>query len=167
MCWKGRKNDMRCSDKDTKVLKVLYKKIPYDKSEAPKYYAPLVACEYELNKEYEVAPIKLLSQSPLDFRGYLYKVDEGLHSFSTKLKVEKLPVGDTKITIYKIGDYKFPAHKYHLFSMGNLYLDQSGEFECVVVEAIIPAGTTYYENPEGEIVSNKLILTDKIVEVDG
>jgi hypothetical protein len=51
--------------------------------------------------------------------------------------------------------------------MGNLYLDQSGEFECVVVEAIIPAGTVYWENPEGEIVSNKLILTDKIVEVDG
>ena len=24
-----------------------------------------------------------------------------------------------------------------------------------------------WENPEGEIVSNKLILTDKIVEVDG
>lgn len=163
MCWKGKRNDMRRSDKDTKVLKVLYKKIPHDENEAPKYYSPLVACEYELNKEYEVAPIKFLSQSPFDFRMNLYKVDEGLHSFSTKLKVEVLPVGDTKITCYKIGNYKFPARKGYLFSIGVKYPDIIGDFECVVVEAIIPAGTTYYENPEGEIVSNKLILTDNII----
>ena len=167
MCWKGRKNDMRRSDKDTKVFKVLYKKIPYDKSEAPKYYAPLVACEYELNKEYEVAPIKPLWASPFDIRMNQCKIDEGLHSFSTKIKVEKKPISNSKILYCKIGNYNFPARKYNLFSMGNLYLDQSGEFECVVVEAIIPAGTVYWENPEGEIVSNKLILTDKIVEVDG
>lgn len=148
---------------DTKVLKVLYKKIPSNKSEAPKYYAPLMGYEYELNKEYEVAPIKLLSQSPFDFRISLYKVDEGLHSFSAKLKVEKQPISDSRILYCKIGNYKFPTRKYHLFSMKSLYPDQSGEFECVVVEAIIPAGTTYYENPEGEIVSNKLILTDNII----
>ena len=163
MCWKGKRNDMRRSDKDTKVLKVLYKKIPSNKSEAPKYYAPLVACEYELNKEYKVAPIKLLSQYPLDFRMNLYKVEEGLHSFSTKLKVEVLPLSDSRITYYKIGDYKFPARKGYLFSMGNIFQSHGGDFECVVVEAIIPAGTTYYENSEGEIVSNKLILTDNIV----
>lgn len=163
MCWKGNRNDMRRSNKDTKVLKVLYKKIPSNKSEAPKYYAPLIACEYELNKEYEVAPITLLSQSPLDLRMNLYKVDVGLHSFSTKLKVEKQPISDSRILYCKIGNYTFPAHKGYLFSMGCIYPDIRGDFECVVVEAIIPAGTTYYENPEGEIVSNKLILTDNII----
>ena len=167
MCWKGRKNDMRVSDKDTKVLKVLYKKASYDESKTPKYYAPLVACEYELNKEYEVAPLKPNPEDPLDYPSNVYTIEEGLHSFSTKLKIEKGPLSDSRFLFYKVGCYRFPARKYHLFSMGNLYLDQSGEFECVVVEAIIPAGTVYWENPEGEIVSNKLILTDKIVEVDG
>lgn len=154
---------MRRSDKDTKVLKVLYKRIPYDKSETPKYYAPLIGCEYELNRDYEVAPIQPLLQHSLDFGLNPYKVEEGLHSFSTKLKVEILPLSDSRITYYKIGDYKFPAHKGFLLSIGNRYSSHSGNFECVVVEAIIPAGTIYYENPEGEIVSNKLILTDNII----
>lgn len=35
---------------------------------------------------------------------------------------------------------------------------------AVVVECVIPEGSTYYENDRGEIVSDKIIITDKIIK---
>ena len=91
----------------------------------------------QLNKSIQLQPIIRKSAD-------WFIINQGYHSFKEFLKKESTP--------YNISYCYF---KWQMFLIG------MGE---VIAEFIIPKGTIYYENNEGEIVSENIICTGKVID---
>lgn len=139
MCWIGDNKHKHIATEDIKCKKVLYK------PDTNLYLSPIYNVEYKVGETYTSNPIKTKLYGS---RPHLI-ILEGIHCYSAKTKA--LMTNDTFgkkiLMIYSLrflnGKYKYSP----LLSWGPY---------SVIMECIIPKGTVYYENENGEIVAQKL-----------
>ena len=164
MCWIGKRSDWRLGKKDKIVFKAMYVNVVEKET---KYYAPLTYYEYTLNKLYDVYPLDYIAK-----RDGTIRIDYGIHSFSQDCKIREAEVildyskdYDQVVRSYYVNAYQFLSRIDKLYPVTHSPVvfkkALKGCFKLLFLECIIPAGTPYYENEDGEIVSNKLISLDR------
>lgn len=140
MCWIAFKAEKKIVQKDFNVYKVLMRNVENNLLVSPFRHFP-----YCLGEEYK-AEIHIEESFPYE-KDIIY---EGLHCYSEECMVKDV---------------------YKSIAVGNAYGQTlecyTGEFyrlgtSPVVIKCTIPKGTAYYENGNGEIVTEKYTL-DKIV----
>lgn len=109
--------------------------------------------EYQLNTTYKAKLIFSKSIVVKTGKVISYEITEGIHSYSTKCKVEK------DYSIIREGLLNI-IDNFFINDCINLKLHPN----AVLVKCIIPEGSIYFINECGEIVSNQIILT-KIAEL--
>lgn len=104
-------------------------------------YAPFQAYIYSINKEEPEIKMDVILPA---------RIGRGYHSFSNKCRIEK----DLKdVNIYS------PHKGYEcLFCITNPLEN--------IHKAIIPKGSLYFINRAGEIVSNRIIVTSEIINIE-
>lgn len=142
MCWTGKRffeRMPRIALRDIEVYKVLGKdgKSPYQEY------------QYDFNKETKQVYLKTLKR----VNGAI-DINEGYHSYSKKCYF-----------IYYITTC-------HIFAFSkkskSAFFSTLGDFSYKkIYKAFIPKGTIYYQNRDGEYVSEKIIVTDELVKPNG
>lgn len=133
MCWIGKKGPI-ILDKDMSVFKIVVNK----GVDIYSYYQSFL---YQLNKLYT---------TELDVQnanGSILLINRGFHSYSTKCSVEK------------IDNYYITVHSTLDCYDNEICYDRSAII--LIQSCIIPSGSTVYINKFGEVVSDKIILTEK------
>jgi hypothetical protein len=157
MCWIGYDIDKRIAKEDIVVFKAVYKELNKNV-----YYSPLMGFKYALYKIYKV---KALTPKPIIPRSAgRIAINEGLHTFNR----EELEKAKKFCGHLFISGFHFPIRTTVLYLYGNGKRGQyiEGDLKLAILNCIIPEGTVYYER-DGEIVSEKLIITDKeAIDVD-
>lgn len=144
MCWTGKRffeRMPRIALRDIEVYKVLTKegKSPYQDY------------QYEFNQE--TKQISLKSNKCISGTIDIY---EGYHSYSKKCRFV--------ISFYYNYITVFPPKKKENL---NIFISGLSYSNKVIYKAIIPKGTIYYQNRDGEYVSEKIIVTDELVKPNG
>ena len=154
MCWKI--NTIKFSKNSDKYHKIADKNIIVYKIGDVRCDNFFSACElYKYKRKFSNKKTKLklqeLSEDGKDF----YTIEKGYHSYSGDCKIIidimlfYSPIFITTIILKGKDEQKAGYHDNH----------------CVGI-FIIPKGSEYYENEEGEIVSNQLIWSGEYKEVD-
>lgn len=138
MCW--------CSTKKPKAKiawlpKKVYKVVSYIMN------SPIRGFHYNINEKNPKE--KICVESYLNAEIPTYIINKGYHSYSNKVKIKKLKGINEDITV--IDGLK----------NGNLMVLQE---YWKIYEAYIPFGAKYYENENGEIVSENLVITNKVIQ---
>lgn len=148
MCWIGNESDVKVAKEDVKVLKVFYANMKtwaaLDRKFVRKLYSAVYWSEYRAGEEYHA----YIEPHVYDDK---VVINEGIHSYSydTIFKQNKKNI----LKVYsKTGVSVFSYHPHTAFNSTS----------WVVYTCIIPAGTVYYENKRGEIVSERL----KIISIN-
>lgn len=167
MCWYGNITDKKVAKTNIEVQKVL---MMSDK-DVDRFLSPYRYEVYTANEEKKHAIVvmdDLLVNVVGESKEDLIRIDVGLHSYSRKCKIEKTQrkslSEDFLMNFLTVYNKNYNGSK--LFGGTHTYSDRiiySLRRIPVMVKAIIPKGTTYYENSKGEIVSEKLIITNKIL----
>ena len=139
MCWEGKVSDRKIATRDIKTKKI----VEFINGSYCAYFRRNF--RYELGKTY-TAKIKPYKQEPSDTHCI---IDTGLHSYAW----------DTKMTRITDGDIVVVCARECGIRMGRFYFLRN---HILVMECTIPKGTVYYENEDGEIVSEKLIINKQI-----
>lgn len=105
--------------------------------------SPYQEYQYDFNKETKQVYLKTLKR----VNGAI-DIYEGYHSYSKKCRFVKSFYDNTTYT-------------YITVICGLSYNNK------VIYKAIIPKGTIYYQNRDGEYVSEKIIVTDELVKPNG
>ncbi len=139
MCWTGNSNPIVAKDDIPckKIVKVLYR--PPRKIYVP-FFMHAKSIEYVIGETY-TSEIRIRYQWEDGFK----EIDVGLHCYSKDVKTQHLQTG---IAVNFLNN---PNGRYY----SNIY-------NPVLMNCIIPKGTTYYENNNGEIVTEKL----KIISIE-
>ena len=155
MCWIG-KNVKRIAERDIEVYKVLYK---HKDKYVPYFYCGYLA--YEVGKLYK-QEMNVLND------GIYCEVDAAFHSYSmerTYVKRRDNPFLTT-YRIYSKNDESWFDHyyddKHNTIQVTNKFLSDETiilKEDVHFVKCIIPKGAEYFENEDGEIVSNKIVVT--------
>ena len=157
MCWIGKVEHKHVAKENIEVRKMLLKERK-ELFDNPSFVSPYQFMKYGIGIGY-VTKINPLHAFPPSGQSYI-TINAGLHCYSpSKCRFSKREnfQGETSvITVYLYSEIKnlavqarnticFPADMYRY---------------PVLMKAIIPKGTTYYENDSGEIVSEKLIVKE-------
>ena len=148
MCWTGKRffeRMPRIALRDIEVYKVLGEdgKSPYQEY------------QYDFNKETKQVYLKTLKR----VNGAI-DIYEGYHSYSKKCRFVKSFYDNTTYTYITV----FPPKKKENL---NTFINGLSYNNNVIYKAIIPKGTIYYQNRDGEYVSEKIIVTDELVKPNG
>lgn len=154
MCWLGKNTDIRVSNEDTKVYKVVYTTPKgwhdLDKNVKRSYLAPFFHFIYYLNIPYTSEIVGYSIPSPTRVAYITKSIDKAIHCYSS------LCEWDTTDGYY-LRIIESSGHntlcRYQLKNTKN-----HDNLVVAVVEGIIPSGTEYWENNRGEIATSKLIL---------
>ena len=155
MCWNGYSNQKRVAEKDIETFKVVFR------SNKGKYYP-----YFQTNKMvYEKDACYKTNLTKEKNRDGSITIHSGFHSYSIANTIIR------KNTSWCI-------KRFSVFTKDDMYLesyiDNGTNFEYNLgggvtlnarpyfVRCIIPKGATYYENAQGEIVSNKIIVKEEI-----
>ena len=163
MCWYGNITDKKVAKTNIEVQKVL---MMSDK-DVDRFLSPYRYEVYTANEE-KKHTIEVRDDIVDEFNEDIIRIDVGLHSYSRECKIENIqrkPLEGDFVMRFLIV-YPKNHDKSKLFGSIFSYPDRiiySLHRIPVMVKAIIPKGTTYYENSRGEIVSEKLIITNKIL----
>lgn len=141
MCWRGQKRNMKIAKKDIHVYKILRR---FENEGKARYKGPYMNFFYEIGRCYYTS----LGITTFPYSSTI-SIDEGYHSFSEDVYVKLLNCG--LLTIYT----KNSCGTLFSVSLGPGLLTMGTP---VLVECTIPKGATYYENSDGEIVSNRIIV---------
>ncbi len=146
MCWTGKRffeRMPRIALRDIEVYKVLTKEGE----------SPYQGYQYEFNQETKQISLK---SNKCILPGTI-EIKYGYHSYSHKCKFVKLFfINTTHITVLS------KKRKENTNTViGGFYNNN------VIYKAIIPKGTIYYQNRNGEYVSEKIIVTDELVKPNG
>lgn len=138
MCWDSNKLETKIADKDIQVFKI----VNWNNTSVYQDF------HYETGKEYE-SYVRIEREDWSDNEGH-YTISQGIHSYnSRKVHVE-----------YSYKDYFGNiCSKYFKVVGNNMTIDYFVRvyMRLKCVDCVIPKGATYYENEQGEIVSNRLI----------
>ena len=155
MCWAGKVEHKHVAKENIEVRKMLLKERE-EFFDNPSFVSPYQFMKYGIGVGYvtKINPCHAFPQ----FDQSRITINEGLHCYSPskcRFVKHKDSQGETRvINVYLYCNSKnlaeqtkfcFPADRYHY---------------PVLMKAIIPKGTTYYENDSGEIVSEKLIIKE-------
>ena len=91
--------------------------------------------------------LNLINVFPKNVFNIVWRIDEGFHCYSM----------NNKVGLNKIGSIVVKKGSNYVTSMFNDFSDLK------VFEVIIPQGSTYYENEDGEIVSDNIILKNELL----
>lgn len=149
MCWTEKRffeRMPRIALRDIEVYKVLGKdgKSPYQEY------------QYDFNKETKQVYLKTLKR----VNGAI-DIYEGYHSYSKKCRFVKSFYDNTTYTYITVFPKKRKENPNTFISC------LSYNNNKVIYKAIIPKGTIYYQNRDGEYVSEKIIVTDELVKPNG
>lgn len=133
MCWRAKNMFDIFPHRAKKDIEVY--KIVFDKNQAP-------ICNYVYSLDREEPKIKI----KLEFWNWKVIINEGYHSYSRKSYIER---DESGVVISSCDKYKLHAN--YLYSFENIHL------------AIIPKGSKYFINGFGEIVSERIIVTSRII----
>lgn len=139
MCWVTKNKKFikkRIAKEDIFVKKLMSKSIDTKFVESPCFD---MVWEFGRCEKYR-EKIAILKAWDLD-KKLAYVIPQGFHSLSPTCNVKK--INQNAVAFYE---------SKKVFS----YFDYSNSF--ILVDAKIPKGSIYYENEQGEIVSNKLII---------
>lgn len=142
MCWTSEVLKAENSGESTiPIIKVL--RMYDDSKELAAYYR---ATPYVLYKEYN---------SPIlpRFIDSCFEINEGLHCYSNSCRFVN----------FETGIHVFPPKNVCIVTYTDgkrIGFDGIYSYKAVVVKGYIPSNTRFYINEIGEIVTNKLILTD-------
>lgn len=131
---------------------IAYKVVGRDNDEYQSYYEKF---KYKVNKEYELGR-ELILVTDDDY----YIIDEAFHMYCGKCNISK---GYNNHVIDVLTPKLSPITKAPYLI--DVYNDVMFRCDEVVAECIIPKGSTYFENEKGEIVSDKVLITDKHMTV--
>jgi hypothetical protein len=151
MCWIERQENVniQITDKDIEVYKVVF--------EASKQSCKscVFSFIYEANILYKIPSIQLK-------KGYAYEANW----FSNIIYVERAYHSYTKIqhTLRKI-KVEDLVHKYKGIIVGNQLISLPINNSYYITTFIIPKGSQYAVNWQGEIISNKIIYTGKCLKL--
>lgn len=139
MCWIGNSNQLMIASKNIPVFKIL-NKIPGTNITFSSVYQQSL---YVLGKKY-TSRIIIEDNMNAHYGDDSYLCNEAIHSYSPKVTIKA-----SSILITLTGNYDgfldyFPYH-----NISNL----------VKIEGIIPKGSLYQVNMDGEYISNQIILT--------
>ena len=140
MCWVGK--EVECiAEKDI----VTFKLLNIHKKELRSYYRSFL---YKLNTLYETRLEKQISNNDT------IEISEGFHSYDIKCLVDK------SYGLYGVFSAKEGEKDW--------YIESVSTPDVVFVKSIIPKGSIYFRNIDGEIVSNKIIIKEllKVVVTD-
>ena len=182
MCWLGFNQNRKVAEKDTRVYKVLYK-LPDSGEYRAIYYSfkYCTGCEYksEIKKSaivrYEFDKCDSVIGTTLFYRdsdGYpagkcnippswndeKFKslgpmvINKGIHCYSEKLKFkfEK----DFLNVDYHLSAYSTDGREISCFPIS--------ELPICILSCTIPEGSEYYENEDGEVVTEKLVIGEEV-----
>ena len=172
MSWLGRITDKHIAKKDIKVFKVLYGEEKTWKVLDENYKAVYVPPYY-----YGAYTLGVLKETIMGIQrfGHLQEtcsINQGFHSYSLEKCRWKKNEGETQLRILTkrkdFGSFYLAERVLQTY-----YLERpSAVFNCKhlttntvyakIMECIIPAGSTYWENSEGQIVSDKIIINKEI-----
>ena len=144
MCWVTKNKKFikkRIAKEDIFVKKLMSKSMDTKFVESPCFNMVWEFGRCEKYRE-KIAILKAWDLEALDLDKKLaYVIQPGFHSLSPTCNVEK--INQNAVAFYE---------SKKVFS----YFDYNNSF--ILVDAKIPKGSIYYENEQGEIVSNKLII---------
>ena len=123
-----------------------------------KYYAPYRGTRYKLNREHEVKlDIPVLKWE--DSLSRVYTVDKGLYSY--KADIVKLEYCHQLYDAVMNVGYRVTSKQGDYYDIEPVpeWIDPFYNADYVLMEGYIPKGGKYYINSEGEIVSNRLVIT--------
>ena len=139
MCWVGNSNQLMIASKNIPVFKILYKASGTDKVFSSVYQQYL----YTLGKKYTSQVI--IEDNINSHYGYdSYLCNTAIHSYSPKVAIKA-----SGLLIRLIGSHDGFLDCFLSYSIPNL----------VKIEGIIPKGSLYQVNMNGEYISNQIILT--------
>ena len=136
MCWISKKQDIKIAEQDIPIFKIM-KKTP----------SPEIVKSIYQNFSYT---LNSLTKSNIKIQAYRWKgiiVNQALHSYNAK----KIKCSSNSITL-KI---EIPT-SYCIVELDRFAINM----DIIKVKGIIPKGSKYMENIDGEFVSNQLILTE-------
>ena len=147
MCWAERleKVNIQIADKDIKVYKVVYK-------------ADIKSCRscvrgfmYKANTLYKMPPIQIRKTST--FNSIIFCVEEAYHSY-TKIQytLKNATVNDSFFKVKGI-------------ILGNQIVPLSFNNPYYAAAFVIPKGSQYAVNEQGEIISNQIMYTGKYLKL--
>ena len=146
MCWFSNKYKVpNIAEEDIIVYKVMLLRDGYRNELISFYYSK----RYVIGKEY-IEEIEMKMVAPKLLMGH-FIINKGFHSYSLEKTTEK--ECDNRCYIWS-GEY--------LLDGINLENEINYGETLVAVECIIPKGSTYHENDLGEIVSDRIIITDNV-----
>ena len=147
MCWIGYIKDKRVAEKDIHCKKIIAMR---DDNTLSGWYMPQHS--YTLGKTYQ-EDIRIIYPY---LNSEKINIGRGLHCYSDVCKMVKY------VTPYSCYDYLIARLKKRsdVVYKKDEFLFRNAK--PLIVEVIIPKGTTYYENDLGEIVTEKFILTKTI-----
>ena len=167
MCWEGRTKNKKIAKKDIKATKVLYR---YEGES--NLVSPYMKSEYELGKLYKAQIIGRVGDK-CGRKDFSFFVHEGLHCFSKKCIIVSTPnrrelyvrTPSRLERIYiRLGlfawVFKHSTIREKWDRTNASYEEISFPRDVVLVDVIIPKGTTYYENRNGEIVTEAYQLAE-------
>ena len=159
MCWIGKTEDIRIAKEDIEVKKVL---MACDNDVTGFFVSPYRNAPYKFDVIYEETITPRRSNHPFHQDDDTIIIDTGLHCYSAKCDSsthESVLGGVTVMNIYLLRTFFLVSFKGTRESH-NYVADVFKN--PVLMKCIIPAGTTYYENKRGEIVSEKLIVKKRL-----
>ena len=142
MCWKTSKCVEKKTDKNDFVVYKFIGKMD------GRYFSPYQCTTIWLNE-----PLKL---GDMDDNGFTQEIGDnckhfGFHSYTKKA------------TLYTLGAACYV--NYENMDFTDFWDTMNGEFRMYLAECIIPKGSTYFVNENKEVVSDSLIVTDKMFSI--
>jgi hypothetical protein len=157
MCWTGKVEHKYVAKENIEVRKMLLKERE-ELFDNPSFVSPYQFMKYEIGIGYvtKINPFHAFQQSDPS----RITINEGLHCYSPSkcrfVKHENSQGETSVINVYLLCNFKNLAEQVR----NTICFPADGYRYPVVMKAIIPKGTTYYENDSGEIVSEKLIVKE-------
>ena len=152
MCWKSYdKPVMKTAKKDMTVYKIL--RVEIVKNDSSTICSPFFPTCWELGEEYELD--KLITPEKTQITKWLtsWYIDEGFHTFSEKPRLKKIKNKDV------IGDGWWNVDNVNVI-FNDKFINKN--IELAVFKCTIPKGSIYYENEHHNVVSDRLIINERI-----
>ena len=157
MCWIGKVEHKHVAKENIEVRKILLKERE-ELFNNPSFVSPYQFMKYGIGIGYvtKINPCHGFPQSDDPSR---ITINEGLHCYNPSkcrfVKHENFQ-GETSV----INVYLFDSKNLAVQTKNTICFPADRYRYPVLMKAIIPKGTTYYENYRGEIVSEKLIIKE-------
>jgi hypothetical protein len=169
MCWQGHITDKHIAKEDVTVFKVMYRREKgwhcYDAGYKETYISPYMCNRYVLGKDY-TSYHSLYPERYLEGNNDAVKIEKGYHSYSPDYCVFGYSLSHLQLVVSSNFGNLEDLHHHPMcrYSSSGRFIINGKWIDCdaIVVECVIPAGSEYWVNGQGEVVSNIIRLVREI-----